>query len=297
MGREIKRVRLNFAWPQCETWSGYLNPHYKGHCKNCAHCDGFGYSQKYKELEAKWYGNAPFNPEDRGSTPYPPDHSLVWAFAERNVVGSPWYYGHGEEAIMSEAKRLAALFNAQWSHHLNDDDVKVLLKEDRLRDFTHTFEEGKGWRLKSPRCRPTARAVNDWSLRGLRHDAINCCLVIRAECERLGYALTCEHCKGQGEIWDSKENRTRAKRWREKEPPRGAGYQLWETVTEGSPISPVFRTPEQLADWLVSSRDFEWNTDKITTREQWLKFINGPCWAPSLVSHGGKLITGVQAVE
>ena len=33
------------------------------------------------------------------------------------------------------------------------------------------------------------------------------------------------------------------------EPPKGDGYQLWETVSEGGPVSPVFRTLEELSDW------------------------------------------------
>ena len=30
------------------------------------------------------------------------------------------------------------------------------------------------------------------------------------------------------------------------------GWQMYETVSEGSPISPIFRTKEELADWLAS---------------------------------------------
>lgn len=33
------------------------------------------------------------------------------------------------------------------------------------------------------------------------------------------------------------------------DPPDGEGFQLWETTSEGSPISPVFTTPEELAEW------------------------------------------------
>ena len=33
------------------------------------------------------------------------------------------------------------------------------------------------------------------------------------------------------------------------DPPIGPGYQLWEDVTEGSPISPVFKTINELANW------------------------------------------------
>ena len=34
-------------------------------------------------------------------------------------------------------------------------------------------------------------------------------------------------------------------------PPEGPGWQVWETVSEGSPISPVFATREDLIDWIV----------------------------------------------
>lgn len=36
------------------------------------------------------------------------------------------------------------------------------------------------------------------------------------------------------------------------DPPAGDGWQLWETTTEGSPISPVFPTAEDLATWMAS---------------------------------------------
>jgi hypothetical protein len=35
------------------------------------------------------------------------------------------------------------------------------------------------------------------------------------------------------------------------DPPTGKGYQMWETVTEGSPVTPVFTNAEDLAHWLV----------------------------------------------
>ena len=76
-------------------------------------------------------------------------------------------------------------------------------------------------------------------------------------------------------------------------PPTGDGWQLWETVTEGSPISPVFATPEELADWLVSA-DNDTSITKGTTREQWLAMIQVG-WSPSLVHDGDGIRPGVQA--
>lgn len=32
-------------------------------------------------------------------------------------------------------------------------------------------------------------------------------------------------------------------------PPAGDGYQLWETTSEGSPVSPVFATLDELCEW------------------------------------------------
>jgi hypothetical protein len=37
--------------------------------------------------------------------------------------------------------------------------------------------------------------------------------------------------------------------WEPTEPPEGDGWQLWETTSEGSPVSPVFETAEALAGW------------------------------------------------
>jgi len=43
--------------------------------------------------------------------------------------------------------------------------------------------------------------------------------------------------------------------WKPTEPPAGPGWQLWETVTEGSPITPVFATQEGLVQHLVDHGD------------------------------------------
>lgn len=310
MGRELKRVPLNFSWPLSKIWSGYQNPHYEGHCTDCPHCEG-GYSPEYKALEKRWYGYVPFKPEDRGSVPFAHDHPKVWAFAERNVAHSPSYYGCGLDAVRREAMRLAELFNSSWNHHLNADDVAALIKADRLWDFTRTPRTDKqralvakrlatgkhnSWLPRSNGYIPTPQEVNEWSIAGFGHDSSNCWIVCKAECERQGKPHTCSHCKGEASVWDSKANKTRANRWRRKEPPRGVGYQIWETVSEGSPISPVFKTPEALADWMAAPGN-GWRSDQGTTREQWLRFINGPGWAPTLVSSPATgVVTGVQAV-
>ena len=76
------------------------------------------------------------------------------------------------------------------------------------------------------------------------------------------------------------------------EPPAGDGWQLWETVTEGSPISPVFPTAEGLVDWLCSPA-YNWGISGPMQREQAQRFVQAG-WAPSMVF---SLRTGLIAGE
>ncbi len=41
--------------------------------------------------------------------------------------------------------------------------------------------------------------------------------------------------------------------------PKGEWYQLYEDVSEGTPISPPFETEQELVDWLTKNKDF-WGT-------------------------------------
>ena len=55
------------------------------------------------------------------------------------------------------------------------------------------------------------------------------------------------------------------------EPPTGPGYQLWENTSEGSPMSPVFETKEQLALWCEHNATI-FGSHTMTYKE-WLDFI------------------------
>ena len=132
-----------------------------------------------------------------------------------------------------------------------------------------------------------------WSISGgIGHDSINQWIVVGAECKRLGIDSECPHCKGEGTIWDSPEDEQAAEAWTRSEPPTGDGYQIWETVSEGSPISPVFASPEELAQYMAGT---QWGADNGTSYETWLQFINGPGWAPSMVMDANGIRTGAEA--
>jgi hypothetical protein len=285
MGREVKRVALDFNWPLNKVWGGFLNPWYRFSAK-CEACDGTGLSSAAKHLQDQWYGYAPFTPTERGSKPFLPTDEAIVRFAKRNCAP----FGGG--GVEREAERLCRLFNSEWMHHLNADDVAALIAANRLHDFTHDWAPGKGWTPKDPPYIPTPEEVNTWSLFGIGHDGINCWVVIKAECERLGLECTCPVCKGEGAIWQSPEAKQKCEEWEPTEPPAGEGYQIWETVSEGSPISPVFATPEELARHMAGT---QWGADRGTSYETWLAFINGPGWSISMVAGPDGVKNGVQA--
>lgn len=62
----------------------------------------------------------------------------------------------------------------------------------------------------------------------------------------------CPACGGHGGVEAYEGQRGEAEAWQATEPPTGEGWQLWEKVTEGSPLSPVFADAEGLAQWLTT---------------------------------------------
>lgn len=248
MGRELKRVALDFEWPLHKVWEGFINPHYTA--EKCPVCECTGYAKAAKYLSEQWYGNVPFHPHSTGSTLLNAYTPAVRAFAERNVKQAPHYYGGGGEyAITQEANRLANYWNTSWCHHLDQEDVNALWAEGRLSDFNPNWRENPKHEGLEP---PLAEAVNIWSFQGFGHDAINRWICIREKCKRLNYPLQCEYCKGEGELWPNPEAEALYEAWEQVEPPAGEGYQMWETVSEGSPVSPVFADKDSFVNWLIA---------------------------------------------
>jgi len=77
------------------------------------------------------------------------------------------------------------------------------------------------------------------------------------------------------------------------EPPSGDGWQMWEDTSEGSPISPVFKTPEELAKWLSDTGASAMGSQTATEKE-WLSMIKQE-WSPSGAIIDGELMNGVEA--
>jgi hypothetical protein len=292
MSREIKRVPLDFNWPIRTVWSGYvmsdnLRP------SPCLHCEN-GYSPTAQRLYDQWYGKAPFRPEDRDSVAWSPTGPEAQAWAKRQCERAPDYYGKGPAAEHREAVRICGLWNRHWSHHLNQADVDVLVEANRLMDLTHDWSRDTGWVPNGHR--PTAIEVNRWSLSGFGHDSLNSWIVIKAECKRLGVSEKCAHCNGTHDIFADDDHRKAHDEWERTEPPVGTAWQMWETTSEGSPISPPCETPLQLARWLTRTGASAFGGD-TATEQQWLAMINAGHSHASMVISNGVVMSGVAAVS
>ena len=70
---------------------------------------------------------------------------------------------------------------------------------------------------------------------------------------------------------------------------------MYETTSEGTPISPAFETPEELARWLADTGASAFGSS-TASYEGWLRVAQGG-YAPSAVSvNGGPLVSGVDAL-
>lgn len=83
-------------------------------------------------------------------------------------------------------------------------------------------------------------------------------------------------------------------------------YQVYETVSEGTPVTPPFETQAELIEYLVEHGDY-WDQKRREegrssmpcepwTRKQAESFVLGSGWAPSLVEMDGTIQSGVAAM-
>lgn len=83
--------------------------------------------------------------------------------------------------------------------------------------------------------------------------------------------------------------------------PKGEGWQLWQTVSDG-PISPVFATADELIDWMCHPSNDPRNPGpypRLPWAQGWRrevaeKFVKSGGWAPSAVIVDGLMMSGVE---
>lgn len=71
-------------------------------------------------------------------------------------------------------------------------------------------------------------------------------------------------------------------------------YMMYEDTSEGTPISPAFETPEELARWLVDNEASAF-AGQTASYEAWLRVAKGG-FAPSAVMTNGEMVSGVEAM-
>jgi hypothetical protein len=88
------------------------------------------------------------------------------------------------------------------------------------------------------------------------------------------------------EYWEAEADPPDREYYRPEWTTEPAGYQIYETVSEGTPKSPVFTTEEEIVTWLVS----EGHTEAAATR-----FVKAK-WCPSGVLMNGEFTAGIESL-
>lgn len=96
------------------------------------------------------------------------------------------------------------------------------------------------------------------------------------------------------EYWEYSGDPPERKYYRPWKDEEATWFQVWETVSEGTPVSPPFETKAELIEYLVANGDF-WDQARRQegrrlpngmscdpwSRKEAEAFVNGPGWAPS----------------
>jgi len=304
MGREVKRVALNFEWPIDKNWAGYMNPWYAFR-QNCSACDGSGYSPQANRMRDEFYGYVAFDPVAYGSTLHTMETPGLRESVTRKIDGDIQRDGKGsyylfggrfsrEQAIEHEMRRMLGIYNQGWHYHLIQADVDALAANGDLQDLTHRWSRENGWTPIDPPPVLTPTLVNRFAMFSFAGGSGWNYTAIKARCEREGVPVECSKCHGKGDRWQPADAKQKADEWERIEPPAGEGWQVWQTVSEGAPISPVFATPEELAEYMANAKP--WGGASKMPAAKWLQWITSCGYAPSMVMDGGVVMDGVEAM-
>jgi hypothetical protein len=238
MGREIKRVPLDFDWPLDQTWSGYLMPDNLS-VPDCGTCAGRG-----ETTARQWVGQIAhllmvldddLNAQTRGRDLHPwlrDTGCLAWGVRPSADIRE---FGTGLAGRESDGS-------------LGHDGI------DR-------------WRATDALIRAAGLDPDVWG--------------------------KCSTCDGTGSIEAYPGQAAEAEAWQRTDPPEGEGWQVWQTVGEGSPITPVLPTAEALVDHLATVGTL-WDQkrgDGPWRRPAAESFV-GSGWAPSFIGIGPALMEG-----
>jgi len=272
MGREIRRVPLEFNWPLNKVWKGFVNPHYR-ECPEATknNCHG-GYTNAGKWLDAVCRLIAMLGQE---AAQCAPDHQAHFKRAGR-IYPHPYLREWGQapwtdvsrdtmvriRGIKDEGERMRALHV-----YLQQNPPQLLALDDELATLVQGLAPGEDLS----------------SIGGMAAYRIRKTLIGAAGLDVETWGI-CKVCGGEGldpAVKEVYEN------WQAEDPPSGDGWQVWETVSEGSPISPVFPSAEEVVRWLVDAE----GCSELGAR----RFVDAG-WCPSWVmTSDGQGLSGIDA--
>lgn len=263
MGRDIRRVPLDFDAPLNKTWAGFLRPDEikVPLCPDCSYGPGQGTHGQSPALRAMY--------------------DTFW----------PHNFGYSRE----DAKALA------WRDKLGQGDIDFLVEQEFFRrrvEREPTEDNPRTWSLEY--FAPTVEEVNAYSGDDNKRDMFHpldlgsgaAQMLARYRCERLGLPTECATCEGHGHL-ATPEQLAVYDAWVPAEVPTGEGWQMWENVSEGSPVTGVFETKEGLARHLYQTG--QGLMSHFGSYEQALGFVEAG-WAPTGIDVGNGFEAGTTVI-
>lgn len=263
MSRELRRVPLDFDWPLNKPWKGYINNHYK----KCPDCE---------------CGNSPAG---------------EWLKSIVRILSCAGEDGRYSEEEQEELRRRGRTIPHPYLAHLETAPTQRIPRAemDRINAIEDRHERNRVYFqavARHNKLLPLTRELTQLTegLAGrpisfLGHDACDQYvmmkkIVVAAGLDDETWGI-CPTCKGTGEDPATKEA---SEAWERTHPPEGEGYQLWETVSEGSPISPVFASKKKFIDYLCD-QGYSW--------EAAANFVEKG-WAPSMMISNGVIKQNIE---
>lgn len=253
MGREIRRVPLDFDWPLDKIWEGFLTPD-RLDGETCPDCNGSGQTHFGWWLQHFSYLMGMLAEDVREQERGKPMHPWLREF--------PHPHGHFEYPVKDDPKSGPGRFIIDRPSTDAVDFFAVLMDVPPEKITGSLFGQDPHY------------------------------AVMRKLMEVTGVGVSCKACEGHGSTEKYPGQRAEAEAWEPSDPPKGDGWQLWETVSEGSPISPVFATADGLAAWMSDpARGDRWVPGDVAR-----KFIDEG-WAPTgILTPGRGYQSGVEAI-
>ena len=224
MGREIKRVDIDFEWPMKQTWKGYYNPYASLECRAC---ERTGLCEEFRQIKRRV-----LQIEHGGG------------FLTNRLTKEE------AEALKEEGLLDVAIEEEILNEHPTPGEVEDFYSDDAY--FATPYR-------------------NDTKIRFFLTK-------MRAKNQGIWESRECSACESKGHFWFSDEIEEKSEQWEREDPPEGEGWQVWETVGEGSPITPVFENGEELIEHLAkngTALDDPWLYKRA------VEFVKETQWEPS----------------